>query len=380
VKLLTIFITSFFISNIFGADLSVTPLYFEMQKKKKSSEKFEITIGSSAAATVKVTPFVAKQGLSGGLEFAKSKDAPIIKLEKNEIIFNRKGTKLLKGQINYPKNVNQTLVYALMIEEKKKPKSKGVSINVRYAIVFKVGTSNKRVFEKGSIKDVKLIKYQNKLLLQGTFTNETLKDFQVETIAYVRSSNNKLLSKIELKTASSWKKKSLSSIVFPKTSVYMVGELTGVKNEGNYNITIISRINGKRQFVSKSKMKILHSDLPKAIKKVERITFFPNDIKIKMKPKRKSYFRLKVSNEYTEKKKIKLVGETGTIDSNHKVSIKFFPEVVDLKAGQSKTVLITIENSANKLWQPDNVKMIVDAPNGGSPKEFKIPLNLSYME
>jgi hypothetical protein len=381
-KLLLNFSLIFFLfsTDLYGADLSVTPLYFDMQKKKKNYENFEIKVGASSASIVKVTPFVAKQGLSGGLEFAELRDTPIIKLKKDTIVFNRKEVKTLSGRINFPKNINQTLVYALMIEEEKRSKVKGVSINVRYAVVFKIGTSGKRIFEKGSVRDIKLVKHKNVLLIQSTFTNETLKDFQVESVAYVRNSKNKLIAKVDLKTASSWKKKSVASIVFPETSVYIVGELKGVTVEGNYNITILSRINGKRQFVSKTKVEIKERDLPKVVEKVEKITLFPGDIKIKMNPKRKSYFRLKVSNDYKVNKSIQLIGESSVVDNIRKRSVTFFPETVSLKAGQSKTVLITVENSMDKSWQPDSLKMIVDIPDGVSPMEFSIPLSLNYME
>ena len=128
----TLYLISFFCAfgDVRAADLGVQPLYFEFEKRGASKEKFEVTISAYNPTKVRFSVFKATQDITGKLNFIEAAEQDVVELKENSLTFLREGTKTIEGIIKYPKRVNKTIVYALMVEEDKGDASTGIGIMV----------------------------------------------------------------------------------------------------------------------------------------------------------------------------------------------------------------------------------------------------------
>jgi hypothetical protein len=362
-----------------AADLSVQPLYLEFKNMGKEEENFEIKVSSTAAAIVNVTLYEAKQDLSGKLSFIESNNKEIIELKKNRYSFKRKGVEAITGKIIYPKKLNKTIVYALMIEEEKNEAIKGIGINVRYAVVFKINTNKRRIYEKGTFSKLNIKKAGQRIVIQGLFENTTVKDYKVISTAYVRDNRNKLIERIPLKTASSWKKDVDESIVFPNSKVHLVGPLSKISKAGTYRITVINKINNKRQIIKKETIKISKDILKQVAKndvKAGEIVVRPGPIEITLKNKRQAHYRIEITNPSNEN--IEVVLPMLSINGSKEKSYTFFPSTLRIMPGKKKYAVLKLNNSVDKKWQIKNVELQVRNESKKIINNFSLPVRIKY--
>lgn len=364
-----------FLSKIvFAADLSVQPLYFEFQNKGKTKEVFSFDLKSNKAAKVNLSIYQAKQGITGKLNFIESNEQELITLRKNTMNFMREGSKKVFGTITYPKKQNRTLVYAIMVEEVKSAAQKGVGITVRYAVVLKVSTNHKRVFEKAKLTKFSFKKIDEKLIFQSLFENITLKDYFVNAYAVMRDENNKFVDKFKLKTLSSWQKKVDDSIVFPNSKVALTGAPSKKISKGKYKVTVVSTINGKRKIVKKMILTIDEQLASKTGKSLNRGLFInPIPMNIKMKKGKVGKYRIQLVNDNDHKVTVKFPKQ---YFKNSRRYYKFFPKTISLEKGAKKNAIFSIKNDLDVEWQLNPLKLKVHNLTG--EKELSIPVKLIY--
>jgi hypothetical protein len=302
-NLIMLFILLLSTSNIFAEDVSVTPLYFEFSKNKKLSEPFAINVEASGPMKLKVSIFEANQDVSGKLNFIESPDNKIIKLDQSEYIYRRKGIKKVTGKVIFPARINVTKIYAVMVEEDKNDAQSGIGIMVRYAVVMKITSSNKRIFERGTIEKGVFKVLKDKYVIEVPFINETVKDFKVISRLQVRDENNKLIKNTPLKSLSSWQKKVDESIIFPGAKVNLVGDLSSISKAGKYKATVFAKINGKRTLSKKINFELTAEDVKKL--KREEVSLapkiLPKSVDMKIKHGKVEKFRMLVENTTAKK-------------------------------------------------------------------------------
>jgi hypothetical protein len=365
----------FSVSIVFAADIGVQPLYFEFKNHGKQIESFEFEIKSNKATKVNLSIYNAKQAVSGKLDFIENNDQEIIKLKKNIVEFRRPGVKKIQGLIEYPKDVNKTHVYAVMVEEVRDEALRGVGILVRYAVVFKVTTNKKRVYERAIVNDLKLRHVKKKLVFQASFENITVKDFTVVSHAIIRDENKKFIEKVKLKTASSWQKKVDESIVFPNSKVHLTGMLRKIKRNGKYNVLIINTINNKKKISKKGTFIVDETMIEEEVfdpAKVE-LKINPTPIQLKMKKGRVGKYRIELINDHSIPMEVTL---PKSFYKNTRKYYKFFPKKIKLSKFSKRNAVFSIKNDDDHDWRLEPLIIKMKFPHGD--KEYKLPVELTY--
>ncbi|OUR99652.1 hypothetical protein A9Q84_01115 [Halobacteriovorax marinus] len=333
----------FLAQEVFAADLSVQPLYFEYTNSGQKEESFQINVQAKGNVKIKATIFEASQNISGKLDFTESLDKETIILEKNIYSIKRSGLIRIKGTVKFPKKKKETKVYAVMIEEDKGGAKKGVGIHVRYAVVFKLQLSDKRVYERAILRSAEVKKLKGNKVIQCQIENTTSKDFKSVTFAYIRNSKGKLIEKIILKSLSSWQKGADESIVFPKSKVNLIGKFKKNLMPGDYKVTILSKLNRKKSVIKKVKITIKTTkEEESATRTAPRVSILPKDIKIKVRPKKQTSYRIKISNNSNNEMKLSF-----PINEKKDSNISIYPREINLRAMKYKYAIIKISHDIN---------------------------------
>lgn len=237
--------------SIYANEFSVQPLYLEFTKSDNNKQvPFEIKIGTDQAMTLDLSIYEAEQTLSGRLSFIKSESQNMVSLKNNTIEFQRGGEKYIRGNIIFPYKKNETKLYAIMIEENKPLKKKGIELKVRYAVILKIDTLDKRVLEKINIEHIEIKNTPQGHMLTARINNVGQKSIEIKGTAILRDQYNKKIDEYELKSESSWIKKTEHSIIFPKSLVNVFNKLPLLK-KGIYRVVFKFKLNDKRTITKK---------------------------------------------------------------------------------------------------------------------------------
>jgi hypothetical protein len=366
-------------ANAFANGLSVTPLYLEFKKDGRKKIPFSVKVESENAADFRISVYKATQGISGKLGFEEIPKQDFIEIKNPELRFMRKGIQNVEGYVNMSSRTKETHVFALMIEEAPNERKGGISIKVRYAVVLKVNTSRKRVYEKGIFNKLETVKSdENGLILKGLFSNQSSVDYLVNSKAYIRDQKGKLIETVDLKSMSSWHKKSKDSILFPGSKVELLSPLKKIKTPGTYSVTVLSKMNDKRTITFKGKIKLTKDDLGKsdAKKGPLEIEIIPSPIEMTLRSGKTGMYRMMVKNPGSSQAVVKF-NPSETLPDGKTKFIKVFPSEMKVRSGQKKYVMLKVRNDLDKTWQPGKLNVEI-SNNGSNKRKMILPIKFNY--
>lgn len=237
-----------FSTPVFTKGFSVQPLLFEFDsQRKKYREDFTIKIKTDKKLKIETQLYQAKQDLDGRLSFeAIENSGAILKMNKNSLSFAGPGEKSLSGTINVKGNRPDTKLYALMVEETKQKASKGIGIQVRYAVILKLNARPSRAKYKYKIsRPSHTIDIKNQAISM-IFKNQSAADIRLSANVKIRDSQNKLISKLKIKTTAAWLRGDEQSLILPNSKVMLQGQLPNNLKAGKYKVSIRGKINDKK--------------------------------------------------------------------------------------------------------------------------------------
>lgn len=378
-KLLILFFVLLAPLSSYSADLGVFPLYFDFTKADAPDEDFKITVKSNKATKVKASLYKASQAIDGKLNFEKVEPAvasQIIKLKKDKHTFYRKSNWVLEGKVLYPKKINKTDAYAVMIEEVIDKDKKGISVTVRYAVVLKIQSSNQRAYETGNLEIGSFFSNNNKIYFKSEFKNLSVKDYKVESVLTVRNSQGKLVEKTKLNSQSAWQRRADASLVFPGAKIEVFAPLKKIVQPGEYSIQVVSKINNKRQIIKSKKIKIGPEVIPKSkikLAEMARVELTPGKLEVDLLDNRYSLFRFKIDNPKGEDVVVKM---PEAFSDSQKGEYKFMPSELTIPAGRSRTAIFKVKKTTEKPWVLSHLKATIEQKS----KNTKLALPVYLVE
>jgi len=358
---------------------SVMPMYLEFQPgARERNRPFEVTIKADGPMTVKLGTYKAVQQRNGKLGFVEitkeDSDFQLIKIKQEKHTFNIAGEWKAGGTINFPPNINRTVVYALMIEEEKQSSDRGVGVSVRYAVVLKVQTSNRMVRQQSKIEILGIKKVDDKMLMLAEIENTSDRDFKVSGVVKVRDSNQKIVATIDIRTESSWQKQEKESVVFPSSVVELAGIMPVNLPKGEYLATFYGKIDNRSPISAKKELSILEDVRSNAVaqnaeSEMLSMSPLPHDVQFELGKQKRYRFELKNTFKTDVVASLPKPKKDGG-----KFEIEFAPETMVIPAGKSRTVIMKVTNDVSPELVIDGLNVQIATPDGVSLRE---PLNFA---
>jgi len=142
-------------------------------------------------------------------------------------------------------------------KEDRETDAKGVVLNVRYAIILNLKVTDKRRFTriKGDFNQIEVFELNGQQVLQGQFNSLAAKDYFLESVAYLRNSDKKLVAKINLKSQSAWQRNDPKSRIFPGAKVNVNAPFKQILSAGIYDVVVKNRFGDRLQKTFKTEIK-----------------------------------------------------------------------------------------------------------------------------
>jgi len=263
-KLLGWVIALFAVSAQAG-EFAVSPLVLNVDGVKNRPVPFEFTVKAKKAGQVSLKIFDLMQMETGHMGFVegeeKNKESKQnwVKLETTGFALKDEEYSVVKGYVTVPSRAKGKHLAAIMVEEVK-PESdkKGIDVNVRYAVVIKIDTSDKgkKVRVKTSFDSLTVVKKDNTWIFEGWFENKGQAEGQLMAELQLRDENRRLVGNITMKTLSAWQRREEGSMVYPGSKVKVFGTLEELIDDGAYTVRVKNKFNGKTQSIFKETITI----------------------------------------------------------------------------------------------------------------------------
>lgn len=245
-----------------AAEFGVSPMLIELTGAPDVSQDFQIQVLGKTSGNAKVSVYRLNQLPTGHMEFlppaAGTDDmSGWITLEKNRLSIRKGETVMLKGSVKVPRKAAGTNVAAIMVEEDQPQKAKGITLNVRYAVVLSVnvgGTLSTRTIT--NFHDLSLEPQEERVFIKGLFKNGGKTDGQLNAELQLRDASNRLVLKTPLKTQSAWQRSDAASRVFPGSEVVVFGELPRTLPAGTYQAFVRNRFSDRAQPLVKTTVEL----------------------------------------------------------------------------------------------------------------------------
>ncbi|MDO8331550.1 MAG: hypothetical protein Q7T36_13880 [Fluviicoccus sp.] len=245
-----------------AAEFGVSPMLIELTGAPDVSQDFHIQVLGKTSGNAKVSVYRLNQLPTGHMEFlppeAGTEDmSGWITLEKNKLSIRKGETVVLNGSVKVPRKAAGTNVAAIMVEEDQPLKAKGITLNVRYAVVLSVnvgGTMTTRTIT--NFHDLSLEPQEERVFIKGLFKNGGKTDGQLNAELQLRDASNRLVLKTPLKTQSAWQRSDAASRVFPGSEVVVFGELPRTLPAGTYQAFVRNRFSDRAQPLVKTTVEL----------------------------------------------------------------------------------------------------------------------------
>ncbi len=366
-----------------GAELSVSPMLIEIEQRPNSEHAFSFSVHAKSSGEIKLTPFGMAQQESGHMEFfaaspgKRESKGPFVLLEKSNLNITANRPVVVKGKVVLPRRVRGTKLFAVMVEEgESESKANGIRINVRYAVIIKVKIAGKHVRERGQFDGIRIEKVNGKPMISGVLSNVSLQDYRVRSHLQLRDGNNRLLERIELKSAATWKNGDERSLVFPGAKVRLMGRLEKVTRPGSYRMRIVNRLGRRGQVVVSGEIEIKPEHLAEALppsvvsRNPNPVRVTPNPIRIKWRKDRTAFSVLTLVN--TQVKAVLVRLPSGPTDGNRTGGYTFVPREVRLAGkGRGRVILKQKQVGSMVNAQQTFTAEVVDESGVSTPLEIR---------
>ena len=295
-----------------GGEFAISPMMIELNMAPGERKTFSFQIFGKKSGYAKISFSDLKQQPSGHMDFFSvntnepgiskwvSLDKSLVKIKQNEL-------QTVHGEINLPRRAKGSYMLAIMVEDKKKQKEKGVSLNVRYAIIITINTPSKKGRLKSELSNLSIEEQNGHSFISAWFENKSLREGAFEIVAYLRNKERRLTAKIPLLTKASWQSAQKYSRVFPKGKVKVFGVLPGNVVNGEYTLSTKSRFNGRLLATKRTQLIIdrqtkdsaqENTNATKAHSKTVNVN--PNPIFVSISNKGRSFNTLRIENPLDE--------------------------------------------------------------------------------
>ncbi|MEE8396953.1 MAG: hypothetical protein V3S29_12920 [bacterium] len=374
-----------------AAEISVTPMLIELHPSPGKKAKFSFSLRSEEKTKVKLRIFDLAQQATGYMGFNEisaektGRNANPIELEKTSIQLPGKKPVQVKGQINLPRRVRGTQLFAVMVEEERpKDQRGGITINVRYAVVIKVDVKGRRYREVGKFDGLALVREKDgTLVLAGMLFNGSPQDYHVKSFAQIRDLDNKLDETVELRSKAAWQKKEKRSRIFPGARVRLLGPVRKVTQPGGYRVRVLNRLGKRGQTVTRTEMlfgpELLGGGTPPAPTLGPLVEVTPNPIPATLRRNNSSFSVFTLVNRGSETVTVHLPAAGASGDGSAAERFSFIPRKLQIPAGKKKRVVLKQQFSGQpRLGERIFQTTIQQA--GGTPQPMAIRVLLGRKE
>ncbi len=353
----TKYLAAFFLfisSKLFAGDFAVSPMMIDLQAVERSSYEFSFNIFGKSDTNIKLDLFDMSQLETGYMGFSKSEVsdpnsmASWVQLEEKNLRVRDGDTIAVNGIINVPAKAAGTYLVGVMVEEDiPEEQQSGIAVKIRYAVILNMrveGSVNRRI--KTSFEELVVVQQDNETYLQGYFTNESSVDDWLTSQVQIRSSDNRLQERVELKSESAWQRGDAASRVFPGAKVRVYGKLSEPFSSDDYNLLVRNRFADKAQPVYRDTVRLVNvetletSNTPKIDETSPVLELSEPVIAIEIKPNNTSLTSFYVTNNSNETVTLDLSKEVEGLESKGVKDFQFYPPQLNLNARQKSRLVL----------------------------------------
>ncbi len=241
------------ISNrLYAAEFAISPMMIELSGQPGSTENIEFQVHGKQAGTARIFLSQMEQQASGYMAFTPVDPqagslGDWLKLDRTRVKVKAGETQTVTGSITIPRRANGNKLLAIMVEEDRPKQDRGVSLNVRYAIVLNLNVKGRKTRLKSEFTDLKVEEQNGQRFVSGWFTNHSNRDARLNSIVSIRDQTRRLIARIPVKTKSAWQREDKLSRVFPGGKVKVYGLIDATVEEGDAMLSVRNKFNGKSQ-------------------------------------------------------------------------------------------------------------------------------------
>lgn len=345
----------FFLSSaLFAGDFAVSPMMIDLQAQERSSYEFSFNIFGKSDTNIKLNLFDMGQLETGYMGFTKSESsdsnsmATWVQLQESTLRVRNEETVTVNGIINVPPKAAGTYLVGVMVEEDiPEEQQSGIAVKIRYAVILNMrveGSANRRI--STSFEELVVVQQDDETYLQGYFTNESSIDDWLTSQVQIRTSDNKLQERVELKSESAWQRGDTASRVFPGARVRVYGKLSESFASDDYNLLVRNRFADKAQPVYRDTVRIVNAEAndkqaeQKASTPTLALELSEPAIPVAIKPNNTSLTSFYVTNNTNETISLDLAKEIIDLESKGVKDFQFYPPKLELSAGQKSRLVL----------------------------------------
>ncbi len=255
-RIILLILTCLFVINTHAGEFAVAPLVINIEGDKNTRIPFEFTIKAKKTGKVTLKIYDLNQVETGHMGFVegdkeiKSSKSNWIKIKDTQYSIKGGEFRLAKGYVKIPSKAKGQHLAAIMVEEdQKEADKKGITVNVRYAVVLKINAqkSKKRIRSRTKFENLSFHKVKEGWEFEGYFQNLSKIEGLLNTQLQLRNKDKRLVGRFSLKTLSAWQRNEEGSMVYPGSRVKLFGTLDKDIAEGVYTVRIKNMFNERNQ-------------------------------------------------------------------------------------------------------------------------------------
>ena len=344
--------------HILAADFAVSPMMIELDSVPRNTETFSFTIFGRSDANLKLSLFKVQQQETGYMGFVEADPADSesmtgwINLENDRLRIRNGETIQVNGQITIPGRASGTHLVGVMVEEDlSEEELSGIALRVRYAVILNLrvaGSSNRRI--QTAFEELAVVEREDGTYLEGVFSNHSTVDDWLVSQVQIRSEDNRLLDRVELKTASAWQREDMASRVFPGSDVRVYGKLSKPIPNGAYNVMVRNRFADKSQPVYRDtisfELAANKSEDISAISQTEAVSdaalyeVSPGVIPVEIRSNGTSFTTFYIENKGNSEITVDLPSAIADMEANGVSEFQFYPDSVQVLPNNKSRVVL----------------------------------------
>jgi len=360
-----------FISQLAAAaDFAVSPMMIEMEAVPRATQDFSFTIFGRTDADIKLSLFDMNQletvymGFQQANFDSENSMSSWVSLDDDRFRVREGETMEVTGSIEVPARAAGTYLLGIMVEEDiDEDEQSGIALRVRYAVVLNMrveGSRSRRI--QTSFEELAVVEQEDGTYLHGTFTNDSSIDEWLLSQVQIRSDENRLLERVEMKTESAWQRGDEASRIFPGAKVTVFGKLSKTMATGNYNVLVRNRFADKSQPVYRDTLRFERKDQEGA----EAITGESDDaagapeqvavevspavVPIDIRNNGTSFSSFFIVNNGSEEIAIDLPAQVDNMESQGIADFQFYPNALVLQPNQRSRVVLKQTHLADAVY------------------------------
>ncbi len=344
------------ISNrLYAAEFAISPMMIELSGKPGSTEDIEFQVHGKQAGTARIFLSQMEQQASGYMAFTPVDPqagslGDWLKLDRTRVKVKAGETQTVTGSITIPRRANGNKLLAIMVEEDRPKQDRGVSLNVRYAIVLNLNVKGRKTRLKSEFTDLKVEEQNGQRFVSGWFTNHSNRDARLNSIVSIRDQTRRLIARIPVKTKSAWQREDKLSRVFPGGKVKVYGLIDTNVEEGDVMLSVRNKFNGKSQagvsqavhIPALSPLETTTADSKDERDKtvepvIATLEILPNPIPVRVNRQGSTFAAIRLRNPLAEPITIELPDKAS---DEHNYSFRFTPARLTLEPASSSIVTL----------------------------------------